>query len=67
MSITLLKARPILKNLNLNSSPLKHFVRKMTQGKAIATVSGRTIAETDEYEVVEGNVYVCSSLIDPYC
>ncbi|PMD46554.1 DUF427-domain-containing protein [Hyaloscypha variabilis F] len=29
----------------------------MTQGKAIATVSGRTIAETDEYEVVEGNVY----------
>jgi hypothetical protein len=38
----------------------------MTQGKAIATVSGRTIAETDEYEVVEGNVYVCSSLIDPY-
>jgi hypothetical protein len=30
----------------------------MTQGKAIATVSGRTIAETDEYEVVEGNIYV---------
>jgi uncharacterized protein (DUF427 family) len=30
----------------------------MTHGKAIATVSGRTIAETDEYEVVEGNIYV---------
>jgi hypothetical protein len=30
----------------------------MTIGKAKATVSGRTIAETDEYEVVEGNVYV---------
>jgi hypothetical protein len=30
----------------------------MTQGKATATVSGRTIAETDEYEVVEGNIYV---------
>ncbi|KAE9370711.1 DUF427-domain-containing protein [Stipitochalara longipes BDJ] len=29
----------------------------MTQGKAIATVSGRTIAETDEYEIVEGNIY----------
>ena len=28
------------------------------KGKATATVSGRTIAETDEYEVVEGNVYV---------
>ena len=30
----------------------------MTKGKAKATVSGRTIAETDEYEVVEGNIYV---------
>lgn len=30
----------------------------MVKGKATATVSGRTIAETDEYEVVEGNVYV---------
>jgi len=30
----------------------------MTKGKAIATVSGHTIAETDEYEVVEGNIYV---------
>jgi len=30
----------------------------MTKGKATATVSGRTIAETDEYEVVEGNIYV---------
>jgi hypothetical protein len=30
----------------------------MTKGKATAVVSGRTIAETDEYETVEGNVYV---------
>jgi hypothetical protein len=28
------------------------------KGKATATVSGRTIAETDNYELVEGNVYV---------
>jgi hypothetical protein len=28
------------------------------KGKATASVSGRTIAETDEYEFVEGNVYV---------
>jgi hypothetical protein len=33
------------------------------KGKATATVSGRTIAETDEYEVVEGNVYV--RMIEP--
>jgi hypothetical protein len=31
----------------------------MPKGKATATVSGRTIAETDEWEVVENNVYVC--------
>lgn len=30
----------------------------MVKGKATATVSGRVIAETDEYEFVEGNVYV---------
>jgi len=30
----------------------------MTKGKATAVVSGRTVAETDEYEFVEGNVYV---------
>ncbi len=30
----------------------------MTQGKATATVSGRVVAETNEYEVVEGNIYV---------
>jgi hypothetical protein len=30
----------------------------MVKGKAKATISGRTIAETDEYEIVEGNVYV---------
>lgn len=34
----------------------------MTQGKAIATVQGRKIAETDEYEVVEGNTYVRLSI-----
>jgi hypothetical protein len=31
----------------------------MVQGKAKAVVSGRTIAESDTWEVVEGNVYVC--------
>lgn len=30
----------------------------MVQGKAKAVVAGRTIAETDEYEIVEGNIYV---------
>ena len=30
----------------------------MVQGKAKATLAGRTIAETEEYELVEGNVYV---------
>ena len=30
----------------------------MVKGKATATISGRTVAETDEYEVVEGNIYV---------
>jgi hypothetical protein len=29
---------------------------------AKATLGGRTIAETDKYEVVEGNVYVCRFL-----
>lgn len=33
----------------------------MTKGKATATISGRTVAETDEYEVVEGNIYVCTT------
>ncbi|KAK6603602.1 DUF427 domain protein [Botrytis cinerea] len=32
----------------------------MPSGKAIATINGRTIAETDNWEVVEGNVYVCT-------
>lgn len=30
---------------------------------AKAVVAGRTIAETDNYEVVEGNVYVCLSAL----
>ena len=40
-----------------NTKPLQS-IHKMPKGKATATLSGRTIAETDEYEVVEGNVYV---------
>lgn len=28
-----------------------------THGHAVATVNGNTVAETDVYEVVEGNVY----------
>ncbi|KAK8033378.1 hypothetical protein PG991_002776 [Apiospora marii] len=28
-----------------------------TNGHAVATVNGNTVAETDVYEVVEGNVY----------
>ncbi|TVY80552.1 hypothetical protein LSUE1_G003251 [Lachnellula suecica] len=34
----------------------------MTKGKATAVIAGRTIAETDEYEFVEGNVYTQSSV-----
>lgn len=37
---------------------ITNFTENMVKGKATATVSGRTIAETDEYEIVEGNVYV---------
>lgn len=37
----------------------------MTKGKATAVVSGRTIAETDEYETVEGNIYV-RLIVRPY-
>ncbi|CAG8951863.1 hypothetical protein HYFRA_00005667 [Hymenoscyphus fraxineus] len=36
----------------------------MVKGKATATVSGRTIAETDEYELVEGNVYFPPSSVN---
>ncbi|RDL31397.1 uncharacterized protein BP5553_09606 [Venustampulla echinocandica] len=36
----------------------------MVKGKATATVSGRTIAETDEYELVEGNVYFPASSVN---
>lgn len=32
---------------------------------AKATIAGRTIAETDNYEVVEGNIYVCTCFY--YC
>jgi len=35
----------------------------MVQGKAKATISGHTIAETDNYELVEGNVYVRTYLV----
>ncbi|KAH8667630.1 hypothetical protein BGZ60DRAFT_409662 [Tricladium varicosporioides] len=36
----------------------------MVKGKATATVSGRIIAETDEYEIVEGNVYFPPSSVN---
>ncbi|KUJ07435.1 DUF427-domain-containing protein [Mollisia scopiformis] len=36
----------------------------MTQGKATATVQGRQIASTDEYEVVEGNIYFPPSSVN---
>lgn len=36
----------------------------MVHGKATATIAGRTIAETDEYEEVEGNVYVRSPRLE---
>ncbi|TVY32236.1 hypothetical protein LSUB1_G007266 [Lachnellula subtilissima] len=36
----------------------------MTKGKATAVVSGRIIAETDEYETVEGNIYFPPSSIN---
>jgi len=46
----------------LHRKILRHIhslpVATMVKGKATATVSGRVIAETDEYEFVEGNVYV---------
>ncbi|TVY23043.1 hypothetical protein LHYA1_G007654 [Lachnellula hyalina] len=36
----------------------------MTKGKATAVVSGRTIAETNEYETVEGNIYFPPSSVN---
>ncbi|TVY33574.1 Non-structural maintenance of chromosomes element-like protein [Lachnellula occidentalis] len=36
----------------------------MTKGKATAVASGRTIAETDEYEIVEGNIYFPPSSVN---
>lgn len=35
---------------------------KMPSGKATATINGRTIAETDTWEFVEGNVYVSARI-----
>lgn len=32
---------------------------------ATATVNGQVVAETDNYEVVEGNIYVC--IMSPMC
>ncbi|KAF4636962.1 hypothetical protein G7Y89_g1120 [Cudoniella acicularis] len=40
------------------------LINTMVKGKATATVSGRTIAETDEYEVVEGNIYFPPSSVN---
>ena len=37
---------------------VSQYSGKMVKGNAKATISGRTIAETDEYEIVEGNIYV---------
>ncbi|KAH8601600.1 hypothetical protein B0O99DRAFT_648285 [Bisporella sp. PMI_857] len=36
----------------------------MVEGKAKATIGGRTIAETDNYELVEGNVYFPPSSVN---
>jgi hypothetical protein len=58
MSINKIRQLTIFKKTNLNTQRIPRFIHTMTKGKATATVSGRTIAETDEYEVVEGNVYV---------
>lgn len=39
----------------------------MPSGKATATVNGRTIAETDNWEVVEGNIYVSTQPSNVWC
>ncbi len=41
-----------------------HFLIRMPHAKAV--VAGRTIADTDEYEVVEGNIYVWDSVTLSY-
>ena len=51
-SLSIIKQNPVKYRYFLQA------LHTMTKGKAKATVSGRTIAETDEYEVVEGNIYV---------
>jgi hypothetical protein len=52
-----------IKKLNLEARKARYANENpdmpAIKGKATATVSGRTIAETDSWEVVEGNVYVC--------
>jgi hypothetical protein len=58
MSINKIRQLTISRETNLNIQRIRRFIHTMVKGKATATVSGRTIAETDEYEVVEGNVYV---------
>ncbi|PQE06198.1 RING-like domain-containing protein [Rutstroemia sp. NJR-2017a BBW] len=56
-----------IKKLNLKARKARYANENTDmpaiKGKATATVSGRTIAETDSWEVVEGNVYVCFSYI----
>lgn len=58
MNRVLYKKNTSVFGIRLNSKSVKRNIATMTQGKAIATVQGRKIAETDEYEIVEGNVYV---------
>merc|ERR1712093_57227 len=48
---------------NINQ-PKQKPVLTMPKGKATAIVSGRKIAEADEWEVVEGNVYFPPSSVD---
>ena len=54
----------LLKQTRLKNSQVPRHINTMTKGKATATVSGRTIAETDEYETVEGNIYVSTQTQD---
>jgi len=57
MNRLLHKAASSFSHRNFKSIQINRTIASMTQGKATATVQGRKIAETDEYEVVEGNIY----------
>jgi hypothetical protein len=45
----------------------RSLLATMPKGKATATVSGRVIAEADEWEFVENNVYVGVCQLPPLC